>query len=166
MDTPLVCMNLLSKPRGVCLQKKKKSQFCGGVILTGSFPIFFCSRVCHWTACMTMASHLLSRFTMISCMGWWSAFRLQVSRSSRRCWHSRRMEATPLRRCLISWQRDCNIEGDQFVCVRRTGFLETWGNHFRHNFTLQGHAQLRTLGREGTYRSLEIGGLQYTADEC
>ena len=55
---------------------------------------------------MTMASHLRSRFTMISCMGWWSGFTLQVSRSSRRCWHNRRMEATPRRRCLISQQRD------------------------------------------------------------
>lgn len=101
---------------------EKKIQFFWGMILTDSFPIFFCSRVCHWTACITMASHLLSRFTMISCMGWWSAFRLQVSRSSRRCWHSRRMEATPLRRCLISWQRDCDTEKDQFACVCKTDF--------------------------------------------
>lgn len=100
--------------------KKKKSS------LTDSFPIFFCSRVCHWTACMTMASHLRSRFTMISCMGWWSGFTLQVSRSSRRCWHNRRMEATPRRRCLISQQRDCNRKRDPSMSVYRAELPKTW----------------------------------------
>lgn len=81
--------------------------------LTESFSNLFCSLVCHWTACMTMASHLLSRFTIISCMDWWSAFRLQVSWSSRRCWHSRSTEATPRRLCLISQHRDCRTDKQQ-----------------------------------------------------
>lgn len=103
--------------RPLCFRKKKS--------LTDSFPIFFCSRVCHWTACMTMASHLLSRFTMISCMGWWSALRLQVSPSSRRCWHNRRMEATPRRRCFISQQRDCNTGRDRSMSVYGAEFPQT-----------------------------------------
>lgn len=107
----------LRKMRDHYALKKEKN-----ISLTDSFPIFFCSRVCHWTACMTMASHLLSRFTIISCMGWWSAFRLQVSRSSRRCWHNRRMEATPRRRFLISQQRDCNTERVQSMRVYRADF--------------------------------------------
>lgn len=81
--------------------------------LTESFSNLICSLVCHWTACMTMASHLLSRFTIISCMDWWSAFRLQVSWSSRRCWHSRSTEATPRRLCLISQHRDCRTDKQQ-----------------------------------------------------
>lgn len=92
---------------------KSHETFLKQASLTESFSNRFCSLVCQWTACMTMASHLLSRFTIISCMDWWSAFRLQVSWSSRRCWHNRSTEATPRRLCLISEHRDWRRDKQQ-----------------------------------------------------
>lgn len=92
---------------------KSHETFLKQASLTESFSDRFCSLVCQWTACMTMASHLLSRFTIINCMDWWSAFRLQVSWSSRRCWHNRSTEATPRRLCLISEHRDWRIDKQQ-----------------------------------------------------
>lgn len=106
-----VCFSCAEK----CFLWRMKSHktFLKQASLTESFSDRFCSLVCQWTACMTMASHLLSRFTIINCMDWWSAFRLQVSWSSRRCWHNRSTEATPRRLCLISEHRDWRTDKQQ-----------------------------------------------------